>query len=119
MAWKTLFHDAFNVDFAEFPYEIQTAIAAKTRLLGKIGPTLARPYADTLKGSKHANMKELRLFAGDGVWRIAFAFDPARQAIILVAGDKSGTNEARFYRSLIATADFRFDDHLSRLKRGK
>jgi hypothetical protein len=65
-------------------------------------------------------MKELRFTAADGVWRIAFAFDPNRKAILLVAGDKSGGSERRFYRELIRTADQRFDAHLSRLvKRGK
>jgi hypothetical protein len=59
----------------------------------------------------------LRFNADDGVWRVAFAFDPKRNAIMLVAGDKSGVNEKRFYRQLIATADDRFDAHLALLKR--
>ncbi len=62
-------------------------------------------------------MKELRFDANEGVWRVAFAFDPRRQAMLLVAGDKSGGSEKRFYRQLIAKADERFDDHLSRLKK--
>ena len=64
-------------------------------------------------------MKELRCDAQDGVWRVAFAFDPHRHAILLVAGDKSGGSERRFYRQLIATADQRFDRHLERLKKGR
>jgi hypothetical protein len=75
------------------------------------------PRVDTLKGSRHANMKELRFDADDGVWRVAFAFDPKRKAILLVAGDKSGGSEKRFYRQLMAKADERFDGHLSRLKK--
>jgi len=67
---------------------------------------------DTLNGSKHANMKELRFDAAGGAWRAAFAFDTVRQAVILVAGDKTGGSQARFYRTLIATADRRFDVHL-------
>ena len=63
------------------------------------------PHADTLKGSRHPNMKELRLSVGDGEWRIAFAFDPRRHGILLVGGTKSGMASARFYRRLIATAD--------------
>ena len=63
------------------------------------GPQLGRPHADTLKGSKHANMKELRFEASDGEWRAAFAFDPERKAILLVAGDKSGGSEKRFYKT--------------------
>jgi hypothetical protein len=59
------------------------------------------PRADTLNGSRHANMKELTFNAGDGVWPVAFAFDPNREAILLAAGDKSGVSEKRFYRQLI------------------
>jgi hypothetical protein len=61
-------------------------------------------------------MKELRFSAVDGEWRVAFAFDPKRKAILLVAGDKSGGSERRFYRELIRQADDRFDAHLARLK---
>jgi hypothetical protein len=64
-------------------------------------------------------MKELRLDAADGVWRVAFAFDPNRKAILLVAGDKSGGSEKRFYRQSIETADERFDAHVARIKRQK
>jgi hypothetical protein len=60
-------------------------------------------------------MKEIRFQAADGVWRVAFAFDPQRCAILLVAGDKSGGSEKRFYRQLIEVADSRFDDHLAKL----
>jgi hypothetical protein len=69
-----------------------------------------------LKDSRHANMKELRFDALDGVWRVAFAFDPKRRAIQLIAGDKSGGSERRFYRELIRRADGRFDAHLERVK---
>lgn len=61
-------------------------------------------------------IKELRCNADDGVWRIAFAFDLDRKAILLVGGDKSGGSERHFYRQLIAKADERFDDHLQRIK---
>jgi hypothetical protein len=57
-------------------------------------------------------MKELRFTVSDGVWRVAFAFDPERRALLLVGGSKSGTNEKRFYRDLIRVADARFDRHL-------
>ena len=70
---------------------------------------------DTLNGSRHANMKEMRFSAADGEWRLAFAFDPARRAVLLVAGDKSGGSVKRFYRVLIRKADERFDRHLARL----
>ena len=88
-----------------------------TRFLQQFGPQLGRPRVDTLKGSRHSNMKELRFNAADGEWRVAFAFDTKRKAILLVAGDKSGGSEKRFYRELIRRADDRFDAHLARLKK--
>lgn len=60
-------------------------------------------------------MKELRFQAADGVWRVAFAFDPRREAILLVAGDKSGSSEKRFYKQLIKIADSRLAHHLNKL----
>nr|WP_246015681.1 type II toxin-antitoxin system RelE/ParE family toxin [Azospirillum griseum] len=91
-------------------------LAAAASVLGERGPTLGRPHVDTLNGSKHANMKELRFASNGGVWRVAFAFDPKRNAVVLVAGDKSGVSEKRFYTTLIATADARYDEHLADLK---
>ncbi|WP_352570792.1 type II toxin-antitoxin system RelE/ParE family toxin [Mesorhizobium opportunistum] len=88
---------------------------ATAKLLGVFGPQLGRPHADTLNDSSCANMKELRFDADDGVWRVAFAFDRKRKAILLVAGDKSGVSEKRFYKSLIAKADKRYQGHLDRL----
>ena len=96
--------------------DVRTEILALARLLQQLGPQLGRPRADTLNGSRHANMKELRFSAADGEWRVAFAFDPKRKAILLVAGDKSGGSEKRFYRELIRKADDRFDAHLARLR---
>jgi hypothetical protein len=87
-------------------------ILSRAELLRKTGPQLGRPYADTLKGSKHANMKELRFRANDGVWRVAYAFDLQRRAILLVGGDKSGVSQDKFYHRLIEIADRRFDLHL-------
>src|SRR6202165_279576 len=109
--------DEFQPEFNDLHPEVRNEILAHSRLLQQFGPQLGRPRADTLNDSRHANMKELRFDADDGVWRVAFAFDPNRKAILLVAGDKSGGSEKRFYRQLIAKADERFDGHLSRLKK--
>ncbi len=94
-------------------------ILALARLLQQFGPQLGRPRVDTLNGSRHKNMKELRFGAAGGEWRVAFAFDPRRRAILLVAGDKSGMSERRFYRELIRKADDRFNAHLARQKEAK
>jgi hypothetical protein len=116
MAWTVANHDEFDAEFDALPEEVQDELLAFTVLLETYGPTLGRPHADTLAGSKYANMKELRFSAADGVWRVAFAFDPRRQAILLVAGDKSGVGQKRFYKRLIRVADDRFADHLEDLK---
>jgi hypothetical protein len=107
--------DEFEPEFDALHEPVQTEILALSLLLEKFGPLLGRPRADTLHGSRHANMKELRFHAADGEWRVAFAFDPRRKAILLVAGDKSGGSEKRFYRELIRKADERFKVHLGRL----
>jgi len=109
--------DKFEPEFNALPKDVQTEILALARLLQQFGPRLGRPRVDTLDGSRHANMKELRFAAADGEWRVAFVFDPQRQGILLVAGDKSGGSQKRFYRELIRKADERFDAHLQRLKK--
>lgn len=108
MTWTVLLHDAFEPEFLELVDDVQDEILAHAELLATFGPALGRPHVDTLSGSRHANMKELRFRAADGVWRVAFAFDPERRAILLVAGDKSGGSQSRFYKTLIKTADARF-----------
>ena len=119
MRWDVEFHDAFEEEFLALEQSVQDALLAVAKLLAEYGPQLGRPHADTLKGSKHANMKELRFEASDGEWRAAFAFNPERRAILLVAGDKSGGSEKRFYKQIIAKADFRFSAHVERLKSAK
>jgi hypothetical protein len=116
MSWTVRFADEFDPEFAELSQSVQDELLAQAKVLEQLGPQAGRPRVDTLNGSKHANMKELRFDADGGVWRVAFAFDPQREAILLVAGDKSGGSEARFYRSLIRQADARFNAHLAALK---
>ncbi len=116
MTWTVVFADEYEPEFDSPPEKVQDSILARVLLLEREGPALGRPYADTLEGSKHANMKELRCTADGGMWRIAFAFDPERRAILLVGGDKSGVSQKRFYRQLIARADERHDRHLAKLK---
>ena len=93
--WTVTNHDDFDAEFDALPEAVQDELLAMTALLAVYGPQLGRPHADTLSGSRHANMKELRFKADDGAWRVAFAFDPERQAIVLVAGDKSGVAQKR------------------------
>lgn len=90
------------------PRDVQKALAAHIRLLAEFGPGLGRPSVDTLKGSRIANLKELRFAADSGVWRVAFAFDRRRIAVLLVMGDKRSVSESRFYKALVSKAEARW-----------
>ena len=100
MDWDVQFHDAFDEEFEDLPEVVQDELLAHARLLEEFGPQLGRPRADTLNGSRHANMKELRFDANDGVWRVAFAFDPRRKAILLFAGTNLAAVRSGFISSL-------------------
>jgi hypothetical protein len=86
-------------------------------VLEKFGPTLGRPYVDTLNDSDFANMKELRIQHQGNPVRAFFAFDPTRRAIVLCAGDKTGLNEKRFYKDMIKLADSEYRKHLAKLEK--
>ncbi|WP_315636936.1 MULTISPECIES: type II toxin-antitoxin system RelE/ParE family toxin [Microbacterium] len=91
-------------------------VIAAIELLQEHGPQLGRPLVDTVKGSSYKNMKELRPgSSGNSELRVLFAFDPQRQAIMLVAGDNAG-NWKKWYRENIPIADARFAEHLARMK---
>ena len=115
MTWNVLFHDAFDAEFSNLKEDLQDELLAHARLLAEFCPNLGRPTVDTLKGSRHTNMKGLRFAWNGQVWRVAFAFDPQRQAILLVGGDKGGADLRRFYKRLINVADARYDEHLGTL----
>jgi hypothetical protein len=117
--WVVELADEFRPEFHALHEDVREEILALLLILEEFGPRLGRPHVDTLKGSSHANMKELRFSAADGEWRVAFAFDPRRRGILLIAGDKSGGSTKRFYRELIRKADERLDAHLERLRIGR
>ena len=117
MVWEIQLGEEFDPEYLALPGQVRREITAIAQLLEQFGPQLGRPRVDTLNGSSYPNMKEMRFDAEDGVWRVAFAFDPKRMAILLLAGDKSGGNETRFYREFIRKADQRFELHLNRLER--
>lgn len=94
---------------------MQEAIAHDVGVLEAVGPGLGRPQVDTIKGSRHANMKELRTQHRGEPYRTFFAFDPRRCAILLIGGSKLG--DRRFYETYIPHADRLYDEHLATLKR--
>jgi hypothetical protein len=113
-----LFHGEFQPEFDALSENVQDELLARTEVLRQFGPQAGRPNVDTLQGSEFQNMKELR-FQLDGVWRFAFAFDPNRNAIVLVGGDKQDQDSKRFYKTLIATADRRFTAHIASIEEEK
>lgn len=111
--WTVLFsHEAeeWLETLADAEY---ASIMAAIGLLEEVGPTLGRPAVDTITGSRHSNMKELRSFGGH--LRALFAFDPQRQALVLLGGNKAG-NWTGWYEQNIPAADDLYDDYLRYLK---
>ncbi|MEL4014665.1 type II toxin-antitoxin system RelE/ParE family toxin [Dryocola clanedunensis] len=115
--WKVITTDVFDSWFLAQDEALRESVLAAMDVLKKMGPHLGRPHVDTLKGSGFANMKELRVQHAGAPVRAFFAFDPARQAIVLCAGDKTGANEKRYYRRMTALAESEYRRHLARLEK--
>ena len=113
--WQVEYTDEFERWWNELDADEQESLAASVELLRQLGPQLPRPHADTVKGSKHANMKELRTQHQGRPLRTLFAFDPRRCAILLIGGDKTG--DTRFYERLLPVADRLYDEHLESLRK--
>lgn len=111
MTWTVLEHPDFAAERERLSPDVQDKLASVILALQKAGPQLGRPHVDTLEGSRHKKMKEIRFSVG-GAWRFAFAFDEERNAIVLCGGNKEGIAKRRFYKQLIDLADKRFDDWL-------
>ena len=112
--WEVEFTDQFEQWWSGLDLGQQTALAVRIDLLESRGPDLGRPAVDRIIGSRHHNMKELRASEG-GALRVLFAFDPRRQAILLLGGDKSG-QWAEWYEWSILAADDLYDDYLDELR---
>jgi len=111
--WSVEYTDEFGRWWQELSDAEQAALAATVRLLEVLSPSLPRPHADSVKGSRHTNMKELRTQCQGRPIRTFFAFDPRRCAILLIGGDKTG--DPRFYERMVPLADRLYDDHLKEL----
>jgi hypothetical protein len=114
MAWEVEYTDEFGVWWDTLSANQQNAVSAAVNALAERGPGLGRPLVDTIKGSRHANMKELR--PPSGHLRVLFAFDPRRTAILLLGGDKTDQWQA-WYSVAIPLADKLYDDYLDTLRR--
>lgn len=114
MEWDVLFDEECADWFEALEDGLQEEILACIGLLIRFGPNLSRPHVDTVKGSAYSNMKELRIQYQGDPWRILFAFDPRRTAILLVGGNKRGNK--RWYVEHVRIADRRFKQYLEGLK---
>jgi hypothetical protein len=115
MGWSVRFDPAFKEEVLELPRAVRVELIASIAPLENLGPLLGRPDVDTLNGSRYTNMKELRFRADGGVWRVAFAFDPERAAILLVGGDKSDDWNG-WYTENIPIADQRLEEHQAKIE---
>lgn len=113
--WDVITTDRFDEWFNNMDDTDRANIIASMLLLEKKGPSLSRPYADTVEGSKFPNMKELRIQSKGKPLRAFFAFDPKRKAVLLCAGNKTG-NEKQFYKLMIPLADKEYETHLDNLE---
>ena len=114
MPWNVQSTDEFAAWLVTLEEEEQDALARSIGLLQEYGPQLARPHADSLAGSRHANMKELRTQVAGRPLRTFFAFDPLRSAVLLIGGDKTG--DRRFYDRMVPRADRLYDEWLDALR---
>ncbi|ERK16375.1 hypothetical protein L579_4284 [Pantoea sp. AS-PWVM4] len=116
LAWEIITRTLFDNWFEAQADDVQEEILAHFGILEEDGPNLGRPQVDQLNGSNYTNMKELRVQVGGHPFRLFFAFDPTRKAIILCAGDKKGQVEKLFYKRMIKIADAEYASHLKSLE---
>lgn len=113
--WHIEITDEYFAWFSGLVGAQQDAIRADIEILEQMGPHLGRPYVDSIKGSRYANMKELRTMHGRRHIRSFFAFDPRRTAILLIGGDKTG--DKGFYSRMVPLADRLFGEYLAELRK--
>ncbi|WP_368542446.1 type II toxin-antitoxin system RelE/ParE family toxin [Enterobacter soli] len=114
--WAIRTTDVFDSWFTRLKDTDRASVLAALLVLREKGPGLCRPYADTVKGSRYTNMKELRIQSRGDPLRAFFAFDPYRCGIVLCAGNKVG-NEIRFYKEMLPIADREFTRWLNTLEK--
>lgn len=115
MAYEVNVTSEFERWWDDLTEEQQTDVTARVELLALDGPTLGRPTVDRVNGSIYNNMKELRCSSDGAALRVLFAFDPRREAILLLGGDKTG-QWSEWYVEAIPRADELYGEYLAELK---
>ena len=115
MNWEVEYSDEFGDWWRSLPDDAQVSLAASVGLLEERGPNLGFPHSSSIHGSKHSHMRELRTQHDGHPLRTLYAFDPRRNAILLIGGDKTGND--RWYEVHVPIADRLYDDHLEQLRK--
>ncbi|MHB8166550.1 MAG: type II toxin-antitoxin system RelE/ParE family toxin [Sulfuricella sp.] len=114
MIWEIEFTDEFGTWWDSLSADEQESVRASVKLLGELGPSLRFPHTSGINGSRHDHMRELRVQHAGRPYRLLFAFDPRRCAILLLGGDKTGND--RWYDENVPIADRLYDEHLELLR---
>jgi hypothetical protein len=115
MPFEVEYTDEFGDWWDTLSEHEQDDVAATVELLSDKGPTLPFPYSSGIEGSKHSHMRELRIQHAGKPYRVLYAFDPRRTAILLIGGDKTGND--RWYIEFVPIADALYDQHVEELKK--
>lgn len=115
MTWEIEYTDEFYDWWNVLSEEEQVSVAASVQLLEERGPNLGFPHSSGINGSKHGHMRELRTQHSGRPFRTLYAFDPRRNAILLLGGDKTGDD--RWYEVNVPVADRLYDEHLAELRK--
>lgn len=110
MHWEVEYTDEFGAWWSRLSADAQDQVAAKVQLLERIGPQLPFPHSSGIGGSRHSHMRELRIQHQGEPYRVLYAFDPRRIAILLIGGCKTGDD--RWYETTVPIADELYDAHL-------
>jgi hypothetical protein len=115
MNWEVEYTDEFDQWWSGLTEEEQVSLAASVQLLEERGPNLGYPHSSGINGSKHSHMRELRTQHQGKPYRTLYAFDPLRNAILLIGGDKTGDD--RWYDVNVPIGDRLYDEHLEELRK--
>lgn len=115
MTWEVEYTDEFEGWWNGLAGNEQESVAATVELLERLGPDLPFPHSSGISGSRHGHMRELRIQHKGRPFRVLYAFDPRRAAILLIGGDKTGND--RWYRTFVPVADKLYDEHLETLRK--
>ena len=115
MVWSVEYTDEFGEWFETLVEAVQDDVDRSVGLLEAKGPQLPFPHSSGIEGSRHAHMRELRVQSGGEPYRIFYAFDPRRTAILLIGGNKTGDD--RFYERTVPIADSLYDTYIAELKK--